>query len=502
MTIYTLCTYIAIIAVLLTFIIDKYFHSVKSYLMSFLQNFCGGLFIFSGFVKAVDPLGTAYKMEEYFKEFELTAKGSIFSFSADLFPLLAEYAIGFSVFMIVLEIVVGIMLILGHKPKLTSWLFFVTIFFFTILTGFTYLTGYVPKETNFFEFSKWADYTATNMRVTNCGCFGDFIKLEPKTSFFKDIFLMFPAVFFLFNYKKAHTLFASGLRNAITLLSTFGLILFCIANYKWNEPMIDFRPFKSGTDVKAQKAAEAKAEADVKILSWKLQKLSDKSLKIVSDEEYMTNFKAYPKTEWKVLDQIKTEPSIPRTKISEFAIFDLDGNEFTETILTEPRSRIMINCPKLYFTSSTETKSIQDTIWKTDTLVVKKDSTPEYRQTVSEIKEKTVKLNVYKWDEEYKQLFLSKIIPFLDSVYQDSVKSYIVCGGASEEALKNLFEQISVKAQVLLADDILLKTIMRSNPGVVLWRNGKIVHKWHFNHLPDLTEMRRDFLDWNARPIH
>ncbi len=502
MTIYTLCSYIAIIAIVLTFVFDKFWGVIKSYWLSILQNFCGGLFIFSGFVKAVDPLGTAYKMEEYFKEFELTAKGSFLKFSTDLFPILAKYAIGFSVFMIVLEIVVGIMLIIGHKSKLTSWLFFLTIVFFTVLTGFTYMTGYVPKESNFFEFGKWGEYTASNMRVTNCGCFGDFIKLEPKTSFFKDIFLLIPSILFLFFHRNFHVLFTNGIRNAIAVLSTAGLFLFCIANYKWNEPMIDFRPFRAGVDIKAQKEAEAKAESDIEIVSWKLQNLNSSEIKIVNNEEYMTNFKSYPKSEWKVLDQIKTEAAIPRTKISEFAIFDLENNEVTENVLTEPRSRIMINCPKLYYTSSTEVSTVMDTIWKFDTIIKDKKLEPEYVKSISEVKEKKIKSNTYTWNEEYKQRLITKIAPFLDSVYQDSVKAFFVCGGASEDALKSLFEQLPFKATVYLADDILLKTIMRANPGTVLWRNGKIIQKWHYNHLPNLTEMRRDFLDWNARPIH
>lgn len=503
MTIVTLCIYIAIVAVILTFLFDKLFHVVKSYWVSFLQNFCGGLFIFSGFVKAVDPLGTAIKMEEYFKEFELTAKGSFLSFTTELWPLLAKYAIGFSVFMIVLEIVVGILLILGHRPKTTSWLFFLTILFFTVLTGYTYMTGYVPKEANFFEFSKWGTFSEENMRVKNCGCFGDFIKLVPKTSFFKDIFLMIPAVLFLFIFRRFHVLFSNGIRNGISLFSVVGLFLFCLANYKWNEPMIDFRPFAAGVDIKSQKEAEAKAEADVEIQSWQLQNINTSEIKIVKNEDYMANFKLYPKTEWKVVDQIKTKPAIERTKISDFAIYDLEGVEYTETILTEPRSRIMINCPKLYYTSKTEVSTIMDTLWKSDTIVKDKKSAPEIVKSISEIKEKKLKTNTYTWNPEYKQIFLNKIVPFLDSVYQDSVKAYIVCGGASEDAIKGLFQQIPVSnATILLADDVVLKTIMRSNPGVVLWRNGKIIQKWHFNHLPEMEDMRRDFLNWNARPIH
>ena len=164
-------------------------------LWSFLQHFTGVWFVFSGLVKAVDPIGTAYKMEDYFVAFQDTFAGlnNVFGGLAPLFPLLAKSSTDFSITMIVLEIVLGIMLIIGFSRKLTSLLFFLIVFFFTVLTGFTYLTGFVPTEANFFDFAKWGPYIKTQMRVTDCGCFGDFIKLDPGVSFCKDLFLMLPA---------------------------------------------------------------------------------------------------------------------------------------------------------------------------------------------------------------------------------------------------------------------------------------------------------------------
>ena len=211
MTIVTLFLYVGLVAALLTGLIFWSRKSQFHFADSFLQNFAGVLFIFSGFVKAVDPLGTAYKMEQYFTAFEDTCNGSFLKFLAPLFPLLSKYAISFSVFMIVLEIVLGIMLIIGYRRKLSAWLFFIIMIFFTILTGFTFLTGYVPTDVNFFEFGKWVEFNKTNMRVTDCGCFGDFIKLEPKISFIKDLILMVPACWFLFRWKNEHQLFSLSL---------------------------------------------------------------------------------------------------------------------------------------------------------------------------------------------------------------------------------------------------------------------------------------------------
>ena len=188
MTLSTLLTNIGIVAIILTALVEWLFKARKDWITSLLQNFTGALFVFSGWVKAIDPLGTAYKMEQYFAEFEYTFQETWMSFIAPLFPWLSEFSVGFSVFMIVFEIVLGLMLLLGARPKLASWAFLLLVLFFTFLTGFTYLTGYVPQGVNFFEFGKWDAWVETNMKVTDCGCFGDFIKLKPKTSFLKDVF--------------------------------------------------------------------------------------------------------------------------------------------------------------------------------------------------------------------------------------------------------------------------------------------------------------------------
>ena len=155
MTINTLVLSVAAVALLLTLITGLTTKRIENWLISFLQNFCGALFIFSGWVKAVDPLGTAYKMEQYFAEFESTFSGTWFSFLSPMFPQLAEWAIGFSVFMIVFEIILGIMLLIGSSRKFTAWAFFLLVAFFTVLTGFTFLTGYVPAGVNFFQFGQW-----------------------------------------------------------------------------------------------------------------------------------------------------------------------------------------------------------------------------------------------------------------------------------------------------------------------------------------------------------
>lgn len=196
------------------------------------------LFIyFLGFVKAIDPIGTGIKIGEYFDVLHL--------------KFLEPFSLEFSIFMIVLEIVLGIALIIGWQGFFTTAISYLMMIFFTFLTGFTYITAYCPSNlffvlcgvvleiitvTAFFQDKKMriygiaatliaavivlafcklsgncllCAYDEANMKVTSCGCFGDFIKLKPKQSFIKDLILIVMMIFLLFNYKKIKDSFAS-----------------------------------------------------------------------------------------------------------------------------------------------------------------------------------------------------------------------------------------------------------------------------------------------------
>src|SRR5580704_16422293 len=119
----------------------------------------GILFIFSGLVKANDPLGLSYKMQEFFEVWN--------------FHWLDNYTLSFSVIMIIFEIVAGVAILLGWRMKLFSWLLLLLIIFFTFLTGYAFLSG----------------------KVRECGCFGDCIPLTAGQSFSKDLLLLVLIVF-------------------------------------------------------------------------------------------------------------------------------------------------------------------------------------------------------------------------------------------------------------------------------------------------------------------
>ncbi len=508
MTIISLFFYVGLVAFAMSALISRFKIPEFKWLDNFIQNFCGVLFIFSGFVKAVDPMGTAFKMEQYFAAFEDTCNGSFLKFMAPLFPLLSQYAIAFSVFMIVLEILLGIMIIIGYKRKLSAWLFFVIMIFFTILTGFTYLTGYVPNDSNFFEFSKWTQFNKNQMRVTDCGCFGDFIKLEPKISFFKDLILMIPAFWFLIRWRKLVLLFTPVIRSALTGMSGVGLILFCFANFVWNEPMIDFRPFKIGVNIREQYEMEQKAMGDVEILAYRIRNKNSGMELEVPYKEYLDSFKRNSafKASWETLDQIKSEPRIPRTKISDFDILALDGTSAANELLADTFYNLIVLSPKIPYHSTVQEVELIDSLYHQDTVItfnvkgaIEK---ADIVQKLDTIIRKNVKKNVYVWDESFMNVLQHKLLPLMDSVKSSKVKFRAIFGGLTEEGIEDLKKQAGIQFQCYEADDLLLKTIMRSNPGLLLLKDGKIIHKWHHKQLPTEEDLKNKYLNPEGNKIY
>lgn len=124
----------------------------------------GAIFVFSGFVKLVDPVGTGIKLEEYFEVFSQDLPAL-----QDFFMFFAHHSLFLSLVFCALEVILGVAALLSYRMKIASFLLLGIILFFTFLTF----------------------YSAYFNKVTDCGCFGDFLKLKPWTSFQKDIFLTF-----------------------------------------------------------------------------------------------------------------------------------------------------------------------------------------------------------------------------------------------------------------------------------------------------------------------
>lgn len=539
MTLSTLIVSFAVVGAVLTVLMKLNTDRVNNIGLSFLQNFCGAWFIFSGWVKAVDPLGTAYKMEQYFAQFESTFAETWLSFIAPMFPFLTEYQNGFSVFMIILEILLGIALIIGFRPKLTAWVFFIIMFFFTFLTGFTHLTGYVPTDANFFDFGSWGKFQEAQMRVTDCGCFGDFLKLKPYTSFLKDIGLMIPAFIFILASGSFHrmktsfswavsagtalvlmlfllvslgvfdwrfiipiVLFGGGAlvlaglkeeigRGASLILGTILLFIYSISHFSWNLPNVDFRPFKEGENIREAKAAQEEAMANTKILNYIVTNKESGQTLVVPYEQYLKEFRKYPKEEWE-LEQEVSEPAIPINKISEFEVADSDGNDITEDILNQEGYSFMIVAYKIKDTRSTQTKVVQDSVFVADTLQTEtgKDTIVNVFQGMNA---REVSETVYTFQDDYLKKWTSIVAPVAEAGAAEGVRVYGITSPSDPTKLENFRTAAGLSFPMYTADDILLKTIIRSNPGLVLLKDGKILKKWHYKQLPSWSEIKSEY---------
>jgi uncharacterized membrane protein YphA (DoxX/SURF4 family)/peroxiredoxin len=187
---------------------------MKNIITQFSRIFVGLLFIISGLIKLNDPVGFSYKLDEYFSE-------PVFNM-----PFLVPLTLGLALFLVILEVALGVMLLIGYKSKITIWSLLLMIGFFTFLTF----------------------YSAYFDVVKDCGCFGDALHLTPWQSFTKDIVLLFFILILFINKKLVKPLFQNAIQNMIAYAS----IILCIFMAVWvlnHLPLIDFRAYKVGTNI-------------------------------------------------------------------------------------------------------------------------------------------------------------------------------------------------------------------------------------------------------------
>ncbi len=485
MTLTALILYIALAAILITLVTHFLLKATKNIGVSLLQNFCGAWFLFSGYVKVADPLGTAYKMEQYFDEFQATAQGTALSFLGPFFEWSSEISIYIAMFMVVLEVVLGLMLILGTKPKFTAWAFFWVMVFFTILTGFTYLTGYVPTGSNFFDFGAWGKYVETNMRVTDCGCFGDFLKLEPYTSFLKDCFLMIPAFIFLIMTGKMHQLFSKGVRTGISWGSVVVASLFGMSNFIWGLPIHDFRPFAEGVNIRERKALEEEAASNVDVLAYGItNKATGEYLELPYDD-YLKRYKDFPETDYD-LKQILSELTVPHTKISEFELEDEEGAPVQDEILAYNGYTAMFVSYKLYDKGvEQKTVTVQDSMF-----VIDEENPDSEVKVFAGLKDRSEVADITMWAPWYTEKWTQHVVPFADAAEAAGWKVFAATAYTDNARIDAFRHAVQFAHPIYKGDDIMLKTIIRSNPGLLILKDSKVIAKYHVNHIPKFSELK------------
>lgn len=353
----------------------------------------GAVFTFSGFVKAVDPLGFTYKTEDY-----LVALGPFFE---NFIPLALVAAIVLSA----IELLIGINLLFGIRLKESTWGAASLMLFMTPLTL----------------------WIAVSNPVHDCGCFGDAYVISNWATFWKNIVLSV-IILSIYLLRKEHKPMLKKRVEWGFVIFTFVFSL-VISSYCYRHlPVIDFRPYAIGSNIIDGMAIPDDAERD-----------STETTLIYSKDGVEQEFSLanYPKEDgWEFVDQqtilIKKGYEPP---IHDFTIESLEEGEITDVVLDNDGYTFLL------------------------------------------ISYDFSKADLERSDE------INKIYAYA----QENGYDFYAMTASTEEAIIDYKAEAKAVYPICLTDKITLKTIVRSNPGLVLIKDATVLNKWHVNDLPEFT---------------
>jgi uncharacterized membrane protein YphA (DoxX/SURF4 family) len=270
-------------------------------LVTIAKILVGGLFIFSGLVKAIDPLGLNYKMQEFF---EVWASDG---YLPQLMNWFHAHSLLFTIIMITLEVVLGVALLVGWQKKFVLNLLLLLMLFFTFLTSYVLFSG----------------------KIRSCGCFGDCIPLTPVQTFTKDIILLLLILFLIWKQRYIEPLLNGFFPFAITVLSlaaTWYLQVYVMKHL----PLTDCLPYKKGNNILELRKMPADAIPDKFAYSFIYEK--DNTKKEFSMDKL-------PDSTWKFVERKQTlleagKNNVPA--INDFSLSDSTGADSTDAILNQP----------------------------------------------------------------------------------------------------------------------------------------------------------------------
>jgi len=291
---------------------------MKTVFLHIRRAIVGLLFIFSGLIKANDPLGFGYKLQEYFEVFHIS--------------FLNDYAVALAILLCTLEIVLGALLLLGFWSAKVAWGLLIIIIFFTFLTFYS----------AFFEV------------VTSCGCFGDAIPLTPWQSFAKDVVLL-SVIMQLFLRRKEILPVIAG-KKAQQFIAGLVLILslgFGLFTYNYL-PILDFLPYKIGNNIPQLMITPPGAAPDVYEITYNLKNKSSGATKSMTDKEYLKT-EIWKDKNWEITGEPVTK-LIKKgfdLKIKDLKITDSQGTDYNHEILENPYYNLIIVAYDLVKTDAT-----------------------------------------------------------------------------------------------------------------------------------------------------
>lgn len=366
----------------------------KSLMLHVAVNVCRLLlavtFIFSGFVKANDPLGTVYKLEDYVH-------------AMAWFTLPDTFLLGCAVLLAFFEFTLGVYILFGIKRRTTSLIALVFMVLMTLLTIYIVIAN--PVE--------------------DCGCFGDVLILSNGATLAKNIVLLGAAVLVNRYYRLQKDFLGSAMKWLVAFVSLcfiIGYAVYCIICL----PVLDFRPYKVGTNLREAVMSDQQ-KFDVKIIYEKDGQILELS---AEDED--------PDSTWTYVETRRTEMATEHLATADFYVADADGEDVTEDILLADGYTLLLIIPDL--------------------------------------------MNA---DEGC----VDKVNELYDYAQEKGWGFYCLTSSEDQQAQVYWNEHTGAEYAYYIAEERMLKTVVRGQPGLVLLQDGIIVKKWGNYNLPNEEEL-------------
>ena len=355
----------------------------------------GLVFLFSGFVKAVDPLGTAYKISDYLEAFSLTSLDFL-AFPASLLLIATEFTIGFNI-------------LFNVHLKASTW---AASLFMLVMTPVTL-------------------YLAISNPISDCGCFGDAIVMTNWQTFYKNVVLcvILATIALLQNQNRPWlSNMGASIVTLLPILISFGISIYCYNLL----PILDFRPYKKGNNIIEGMQIPEDAPLDKYETTFFYEKDGVEQAFTLDNYPAEDSTWTFVRQESKLIEQGFVPP------IHDFSIVTEDG-DITDLILEDAGYTLLVISHKVEKASTKNIKCVKSAIANA----------------------KKAGANVI----------------WLTSSYSDNIEDFKT--------------QYGINDTFGATDDITLKTIVRSNPGLVLIKDATVIEKWHHNSLPTKDELNQ-----------